>query len=136
MSTHGRGSFGWAILGSFAEEVVCQHDEPLFLVGRHCRDDWVDGRYMLVCVDGSTAADPIVPPAIRWAKALHLDVHVAHVIHPLDVEGATHPDPIVAAIVAAFEAAGVHASRACFVVRTPRARSPTRLKPSPPHSSR
>jgi nucleotide-binding universal stress UspA family protein len=111
MSSHGRGRFRWAVLGSVAEQVVSESRRPILLVGRHCRADWPkEVSHMLVCVDGSTVADPIVPVATRWATALGLDVHVAVVIHPLDFEGVSFPDEAVDAIVARFVAAGVEAA--------------------------
>ena len=110
MTSHGRGTFRWAMLGSVAEEVVRKTREPMLLVGRHCSDAWPgDFRHMLVCVDGSNVADPIIPVATRWAKALGLDARVAHVVHPLDVEGATHPNEVLDAIVEHFVADGVNA---------------------------
>ncbi|HTK15162.1 MAG TPA: universal stress protein, partial [Acidimicrobiia bacterium] len=69
MTSHGRGRVRWAVLGSVAEQVVHETRRPIVLVGRHCRDDWLDdARYMLVCVDGKTVEDPVIPVAIRWAQ--------------------------------------------------------------------
>ena len=80
----------------------------MLLVGRHCGTDWPDGfRTAVVCVDGSQAADAIVPIASEWAQALDLRVHVVHVIHPLDVEGAEHPEKTVAADIAQLREAGL-----------------------------
>ncbi len=113
MTTHGRGAFRWAVLGSVAEEVVRERRQTVLLVGRHCKPEWPgESRHMLVCVDGSNVAEPIIPVAIRWARALGLDVRVANVIHPLDVEDATHPNPVVDAIVERFTAAGIDAAPA------------------------
>lgn len=111
MASHGRGRFRWAVLGSVAEQVVHETRRPIVLVGRHCRDDWPgDARYMLVCVDGTTVADPIIPVALHWAKVLGLDVQVAVVVHPLDLEVGGFPRDVVGAIVARFAADGVHAT--------------------------
>jgi nucleotide-binding universal stress UspA family protein len=110
MTTHGRGAFGWAVLGSFTEAVLREHDAPAILVGSHCRTAWDRGSYILVCLDGARVDDPVVPVAIHWARALGLRAYVAHVIHPLDVEGATHPDRVVDAVVDQFTAAGVDAA--------------------------
>ncbi len=113
MATHGRGRLRWAAVGSVAEEVVRRAPAPVVLVGRHCNPEWPTSfEHLMVCVDGSTVADPIVPSAIRWAKALALDVCVAHAIHPLDVEGATHPDSTVEAICERFRAEGLRAESA------------------------
>ena len=103
MTSHGRGALRWSVLGSVAEDVIREARHPVLLVGRHCKTDWPHGfRTAVVCVDGFSAADPIVPIATEWAKALQLDVHVVLVIHPLDVEGATVPDKTVETIVAHF----------------------------------
>ena len=111
MASHGRGRLRWAVLGSVAEQVVHETRRPIVLVGRHCRDDWPgDARYMLVCVDGTTVADPIIPIATQWAKALDLDVQVAVVVHPLDLEVGGFPRDVVDAILARFAADAVHAT--------------------------
>jgi nucleotide-binding universal stress UspA family protein len=110
MTSHGRGAFRWAVLGSVAERVLHETRGPIMLVGRHCATTFPEGfRTAIVCVDGFNAAEPIVPVATEWAKALGLDVHVVMVIHPLDVEGATVPDKNVEAIVEHFQAAGIRA---------------------------
>ena len=113
MTSHGRGRLGWAVLGSVAEQVARESRHPILLVGRHCRTDWpLEMRHMVVCVDGATVADPIVPIASQWAKALGLDVQVAVAVHPLDYEGAGFPHEVVDAIVARFVADGVDAAPA------------------------
>jgi nucleotide-binding universal stress UspA family protein len=110
MRSHGFGRVLWAVLGSVAEQVVRESRRPMLLVGRHCPDRWPsEMRHMVVCVDGSTVADPVVPVAIQWAKALGLDVHVALVVHPLDFEGTGFPDEVMDAIAARFIAEGVEA---------------------------
>ena len=108
MTSHGRGSLRWAVLGSVAEDVIRESHRPVVLVGRHCGTDWPDGfRTAVVCLDGADAADAIIPIATEWAQALDLRVHVVHVIHPLDVEGAEHPDKAVQANVAQLREAGL-----------------------------
>jgi nucleotide-binding universal stress UspA family protein len=113
MASHSRGRIGWAVLGSVAEAVTHDSRRPMLVVGRNCREDWPevmqDLRYVLVCVDGSTVHDPVVPIALSWAKALALDVQVARVIHPLDLGGIDAPDYAVNAIAHRFAAAGVDA---------------------------
>jgi nucleotide-binding universal stress UspA family protein len=96
MATHGRGALGTAILGSVAQDVVRTVDRPVVLVGPHLDEQRDDGRSrdeqpMIVCHDGSEAADAIVPIAADWAKALGTPVVVVHVFHPLDVESARAP---------------------------------------------
>jgi nucleotide-binding universal stress UspA family protein len=110
MTSHGRGAVRWAILGSVAEDVVREARESVLLVGRHCATDWPSHlEQLLVCVDGFSAAEPIVPVASEWAKALGLDVRVVMVAHPLDVQGATHPNKAVDWITEQFVSDGVAA---------------------------
>ncbi|HTK16450.1 MAG TPA: universal stress protein [Acidimicrobiia bacterium] len=103
MTSHGRGGLRWALLGSVAEEVMRRADRPTLLVGRHCRENFLtDARYLLACVDGSDSAAELAPVAIDWAARLALDVHIANVAHPLDVESAEHPEKFLDPIVEGF----------------------------------
>lgn len=112
MASHGRGVVGWAALGSVAEEVIQATARPIVLVGRHCSPNWGDPlEQLVVCVDGADADDPVIPVASDWAHALALHVTIAHVIHPLDVEGATHRNVAVEAIAQHLRAGGVGTSR-------------------------
>lgn len=108
MTTHGRGSFRWAVLGSVAENVVSRSPDPVLLVGPRCRPEPLQaaGR-MIICVDGTPASLAVVPLACDWARALHLEVELAFVVHPLDVEDATHPDAVLGPIAAQIEAEGL-----------------------------
>ena len=110
MTSHGRGALRWALLGSVAEEVLRHSRRPILLVGRHVGIDWADDmHHMMVCVGGGSAVEPVVPVAAEWAKALGLDVRVTQVIHPLDVESATHPNPVLETLADQFALRGVHA---------------------------
>ena len=110
MTTHGVGRLRWALLGSVAEEYIREASGPVVLVGRHCATEWPSGgRRMVVAVDGSGAAPPVLPEAIAWAKTFGLDVDVATVIHPLDAEP---PDKEIDAIVARIESSGLRTRRA------------------------
>ena len=96
MTTHGRGRFRWAMLGSVAEGVVSHSPEPVVLAGPRGRPEALRGSgRMVICVDGSTTSETIIPHACEWANAMHLDVEVAFVVHPLDVEDAEHPDAVL-----------------------------------------
>jgi nucleotide-binding universal stress UspA family protein len=104
MATHGRGTVGTAILGSIAQDVVREADRPVVLVGPHA-DEWAGlEQPMILCHDGSAAADAIVPIAAEWAKALHTQVVVVHVFHPLDVESAKAPTGAIDATLEALRA--------------------------------
>jgi nucleotide-binding universal stress UspA family protein len=112
MTSHGRGRLRWALLGSVAEEVVRSARRPVVLVGRHCSDDppVLLSHHLVACVDASNVADPVLPIAAEWAKALALDVHLTHVVHPLDVQDAEHPPAALPAMIARLRAEGVDAT--------------------------
>jgi nucleotide-binding universal stress UspA family protein len=111
MTSHGRSGARWAVLGSVTEEVVRAAHAPALLVGRHCPTDWPSHiEHLVVCVDGSNAAEPDVPAASEWAKALGLAVRVVLITHPLDVESATHPNKVVDSITERFISQGVAAT--------------------------
>ena len=98
MTSHGRGSLRWAALGSVTEAVIRESRVPVLVVGRHCVLDVTPFERAVVALDGSDANDPVVPVAIEWSRELGLAVRLVHVIHPLDVEGAEHPNKAVQAI--------------------------------------
>ena len=102
MTTHGRGRIVGTALGSVAEEVVRHLTTEATLVGPHC-SDWCQEHPMVVCHDGSSAADAILAPARTWARAFGLPIVLVHVFHPLDVESAREP---TAAIARALECLG------------------------------
>jgi nucleotide-binding universal stress UspA family protein len=88
MATHGRGLVGSLALGNLCERVLRTVNTPVLLVGRHCVDaPKVDGP-VVVCHDGSAAADAIVAPARVWADAAGLAVVVAHVYRPSETSTA------------------------------------------------
>lgn len=110
MTSHGRGGLRWAALGSVAEEVIRERTEPTVLVGRHCDPEWgADLAELIVCVDASRDDDTVVQVAAEWAKALSMRARVTHVIHPLDVEGATRRDVTLTAIAERLRGEGVDA---------------------------
>jgi nucleotide-binding universal stress UspA family protein len=108
MTTHGRGRFRWAVVGSVAEGVVSRLREPVVLVGPRGGAEPLraPGR-MVIGVDGSPASLAVVPHACEWARALHLDVEVAFVAHPLDVEDAVHPDTVLGPVAERVAAEGL-----------------------------
>lgn len=91
MATHGRGVLGSAALGGVAQEIVRCAGVPLLLVGKRCDPSprWTGP--VLVCHDGSDAADAALVPASTWASALGLPLALVHVFHPLDVATAETP---------------------------------------------
>jgi nucleotide-binding universal stress UspA family protein len=108
MTTHGRGRFRWAMIGSVAEGVVSRSDVPVVLAGPRCRAESlaVPGR-VVICVDGTAASVSVVPYACEWARALRREVEVVFVGHPLDVEGAVHPDTVLGPVAEQVAGEGV-----------------------------
>jgi nucleotide-binding universal stress UspA family protein len=106
MTSHGRGGLRWAILGSVAEKVMQASARPILLVGRNCGDHVGNGP-LLVGDDGSDAAEAIADDALFWAKTFGFDLEVAVVIHPLDIENAAHPEPLLEPVVDRFHRRGV-----------------------------
>jgi nucleotide-binding universal stress UspA family protein len=109
MTTHGRGRFRWAALGSVAEEVVRSSTRPLLLVGPHSILPSPAERsgQVVLCVDGSSAAQAAVGPACEWARALDCELTLTYVAYPLDVQDALHPDEFVAPLEEPLRAEGI-----------------------------
>jgi len=95
MTTHGRGVLGSAALGGVAQQIVHAVTVPLVMVGRACASSRSWAGPVLVCHDGSTAADAALAPAVTWADALGLPLALVHVFHPLDVATAEAPTEAV-----------------------------------------
>jgi nucleotide-binding universal stress UspA family protein len=119
MTTHGRGSWRWAAVGSVAEEVIRSTTRPLLLVGRNCRADFLKrGPNLLVCVDSTVAAATLAPAVHTWAQTLSLRVHLAIVVHPLDVPSAEQPEQLLGPLVEALgptDVDGAELLRATYV---------------------
>ena len=95
MATHGRGGIGATVLGSVAKQVVCRSIKPMVLVGPHCRTALLSaerGR-LLVCSDGSTLSDSIIPVAAEWCERLGLEPWLAEVVPPDEYPEAAHRPP-------------------------------------------
>lgn len=96
MATQGKGGFRAKVLGSVSTEVVCRSTQPLVLVGPQCRTALLPaerGR-LLVCSDGSTLSDSIVPTAADWSDRLQLEPWLTEVVGPdEDPEPAHEPHP-------------------------------------------
>jgi nucleotide-binding universal stress UspA family protein len=104
MTTHGRGRLRWAVIGSVAEDVIRRTHRPIVLVGRHCRTDFLErSSHLLACTDGGGYDHlSLVPAAQEWSALLGLDLRVATVRHPLDVESAEHAEQIMALLAERF----------------------------------
>ncbi len=93
--------------------MVVDAEVPVLLVGPHCEPDPTFTDPIVVCHDGSTAADAILPIASEWARRLQVGIVVVHVFHPLDVESASAPtaavEPALEMLRADVAAVDVHA---------------------------
>lgn len=116
MTTHGRGVLGAAALGGVAQQILHEVPAPMLLVGRACAPELPWSGPVLVCHDGSEAADAALAPTVAWADAFGLPLELVHVCHPLDVATAEAP---MAAIQGAVDVLG--AGAAVHVVRNYRA---------------
>jgi nucleotide-binding universal stress UspA family protein len=84
MATQGKGGIRATVLGSVSTEVVCRSTRPLVLVGPQCRTALLPaerGR-LLVCSDGSTLSDSIIPTAAAWVDRLRLEPWLTEVVGP------------------------------------------------------
>jgi nucleotide-binding universal stress UspA family protein len=74
-----------------AQHVVHEVGVPVLLVGQHCTQSPSEHGPILVCHDGSRAADAALVPAREWARRLDVGLVLVHVYHPLDVPSAEDP---------------------------------------------
>ena len=81
MGTHSHGALTAAALGTIAERVVREVGVPVLLVGRDCRETPLGQGPVVVCHDGSPAADAILAPARAWARSLNAQIVLMHA-HP------------------------------------------------------
>jgi nucleotide-binding universal stress UspA family protein len=111
MTTHGRGRLRWAAVGSVAEDVIRESTDPLLLVGPRANSAWTnDAHRVVVCIDGTSADLASTRHACEWAKVLDLEVELACVYHPLDLE-AEHADDVFGPPESIVKAAGLRVRR-------------------------
>jgi nucleotide-binding universal stress UspA family protein len=87
MATHARAGAASVVLGSVAEAVVRAGLAPVVLVGPHSAVPVARRARLVVCLDGSSVSEAIVPIARSWAHALGVAVHLVAVVDPGVVEG-------------------------------------------------
>ena len=85
MTTHGRGVFDRAWLGSVADAVVRQSSVPVLLLrasphGASRREE--PFRHVLLPLDGSTLAERMLKPAVRLARANSARLTLLEIVHP------------------------------------------------------
>ena len=84
MGTHSHCALTAAALGTVAERVVREVGVPVLLVGRDCVQTPLDQGPIVVCHDGSPAADAILAPARAWARGLNAPIVLMHAHPALD----------------------------------------------------
>ncbi len=84
MASHGRGRVGGLLLGSTAEAVLRTVHAPVLLVGPRyaVRDLDQPLQRVVVALDGSHAAEVVVPTAVAWARWLGLPLELVQVVVP------------------------------------------------------
>ena len=84
MATHGRTGIEELILGSVAEAVVRESEDPVLLVGPHAHYDAAraTAANILVAVDTPETADRLAPAVTELAKARGLAVWVTYIAAP------------------------------------------------------
>ena len=111
MATHGRGRLGELMLGSVSQAVIARSLAPVLLVGPDAEVAPQASGPVLVPLDGSPSATTALPPAIAWASALRVGLHLAHVTSPgsIGTEG-TDPAALIETVSPHDGAAGLEVS--------------------------
>ena len=82
MSSHGRGGFARAVMGSIAEAVLRTIDQPVLVVGPQVPEDARFAGRVVACVDGSPESEGTLAPARSWAAALGRPLWLVSVADP------------------------------------------------------
>lgn len=84
LATSARRPLDRAVLGSVAREVVRHSDQAVALVGPRCDvANTNDIQRLLVCLDGTTEGEAILPWAKRWSTATGVPLALVRVVYPL-----------------------------------------------------
>jgi nucleotide-binding universal stress UspA family protein len=97
LTTHGRGRFHGAVIGSVARSVLQQSSKPLVALGPVADNpgwsprprSWPEPlsvRRIVACVDGTLASERVVPLAAGWSKALGMSLSILTVVGDDDAE--------------------------------------------------
>lgn len=82
LATHGRDRSA-GLAHSVSAGVVAASAGPVLLVGPKVQPDPPAGRRLVACLDGTPESEGIVPTAIAWAAALHVEVTLLTVAEPV-----------------------------------------------------
>lgn len=81
MATHGRSGLNRWLLGSVAEKVLRATHNPLLMTRAADREKALNGKWqsIIVPLDGSAAAEKVLPHAAYLARKMNLAIHLARV---------------------------------------------------------
>lgn len=121
LATHGRDRSA-ALVGSVAQSLLAQTDQPVLLAGPECHILAGQGGAVVAAVDGSGDDLTVVGTASGWARRLGLDLHLVTVVEPAPggpdgapphrAHGPARPEEHLGALAAAARGRGVEASTA------------------------
>ncbi len=81
MASSGRGALGHEFRSSVSEDLLLEHPGPLLLIGPHVID-WRPQGVLAVALDGTTAAEAVLPVAINLANQAGLTLFLVEVLSP------------------------------------------------------
>jgi nucleotide-binding universal stress UspA family protein len=117
LATSARTAVAEAIAGSGSASVLRLAKEPVLVIGPECEPN-VDGTEMAIAVDGSSASELIVAPALQLAAALRLRPTLYHV-RPESAASADDCDGYVAALAARIGTAELPVGHAVLLDHKP-----------------
>ncbi len=85
MASHGPSGLKDAVIGSVTAETIRASASPVLLVGPHLSATPAVGLCydtIIVCIDGSTTSEAVVPIVAHWARLLRAKVRVVQVVDP------------------------------------------------------
>jgi nucleotide-binding universal stress UspA family protein len=82
LSSHGAGGLREVVLGSVATDVLRLSTRPVLVVGPAAGADREVTRPVVVCVDGSTTSEAVLPAASAWVDATGAACWVVTVLEP------------------------------------------------------
>lgn len=83
IGTHGYRGFQKFVLGSTAIDLLRRASAPVMTV--HSAPSWATIQSIGVGVDFSAACEPAIEAGVRLARAAHAQLHLVHIMNPVDV---------------------------------------------------